>query len=209
MQHSKAVYAAINIQYTEYSTSIDGTLPIGKPDHVPKGSSQLAADTDVPHTASTFRLTADPFGSNQKRRTPMIKMFSTMTVCGLLMTSAAHAQSGQPIQAKVPFAFIAQNTMLASGTYQLTYNTTAHRLMIRGLNQNAKSAFATAVPTSASSSRDEFGKLVFRCYEKTCYLAQVWQGSIGSGRGLEVRHAEPSGKLALATRVVSITIPVK
>src|SRR5690242_16107672 len=133
----------------------------------------------------------------------MTKMFSSITVYGLLMVSASYAQSEQPIQAKVPFAFRAQNTTLAAGTYQLTYSTSAQRLMIRGLDQNSEGGFATAVPLTGSGSRSESGKLVFQCYDKTCYLAQVWQGSIRGGRGVQVHHPIPERKVALATRVVT------
>jgi hypothetical protein len=137
----------------------------------------------------------------------MTKMFSTMTVYGMLTVCAAYAQSGQPIQAKIPFAFRAQNTTLAAGTYQLTYRTSAHRLMIRGVDQNSDGAFAIAVPTTDSGARGESGKLVFDCYEKTCHLARVSQGRIGSGLGLKVPRPKPEREVVLATRMVPITVP--
>jgi hypothetical protein len=135
----------------------------------------------------------------------MTKMFSTMTVYGLLAVSAAYAQSEQPIQAKVPFAFRALDTTLAAGTYQLTYSTSAHTLMIQSLDLNSKGVFAIAVPTIGPEAPGESGKLVFDCYEKTCYLARVWQGRIGSGRGLKVPHPKPEREVAFATRVITIT----
>jgi hypothetical protein len=139
----------------------------------------------------------------------MTKMFSITAVYGLLMVSAAYAQSGQPIQAKVPFAFRAQNATLAAGTYRLMYSTSDRTLMIQGLGPNSKAAFATAVPTTGPSSLGRSGKLVFQCDEKICYLAQVWQGSIGNGRGLQVPHPQPKRKVAFAARVVTITVPAK
>jgi hypothetical protein len=135
----------------------------------------------------------------------MTKMFPAMTVYGLLMLSPAYSQSEQPIQAKVPFAFRAQSTTLASGTYQLTYSTSAHRLMIQSLDLNSKGAFAIAVPTIGPEAPGESGKLVFDCYEKTCYLARVWQGRIGSGRGLKVPHSKSEREVAFATRAVTAT----
>jgi hypothetical protein len=139
----------------------------------------------------------------------MTKMFSTITLYGLLMLPAAYAQSEQPIQAKVPFAFRAPNATLAAGSYQLTYSTSAHTLMIRGLDENSQAAFATAAPITGSAPRGESGKLVFDCYEKTCYLARVWQGRIGSGRGLRVPHPKPQAKVVFAARAVTITVPTK
>jgi hypothetical protein len=135
----------------------------------------------------------------------MTKMFSTITLYGLLMLPAAYAQSEQPIQAKVPFAFRAPNATLAAGSYQLTYSTSAHTLMIRGLDENSQAAFATAAPMTGSGPRGESGKLVFDCYEKTCYLARVWQGRIGSGRGLKMIRPKSEKEVALLMRVVTMT----
>ena len=126
----------------------------------------------------------------------MTKLLSIITVYGLLMVSAVYAQSRQPIEAKVPFAFRVQNATLATGTYRLTYSTSAHRLMIQGLDPNSKGAFASAVPATDPGSLGRSGKLVFQCYDKICYLAQVWQGSIGNGRGLQVPHPQPDRNLA-------------
>ena len=95
-------------------------------------------------------LALRPRSFRQQRTTqerPMSKMLSTITVYGLLTISAAYAQSGQPFQAKIPFAFRAQNTTLVAGTYQLTYNPSAHRIMIHGLDSNSGGALATAMPT--------------------------------------------------------------
>jgi hypothetical protein len=136
-------------------------------------------------------------------------MFSTMTLLGLATISAAYAQSNQPIQAKVPFAFTVQATTLAAGNYQLTYSNTAHILSIRGLDQNSGAAFVTAVPADASASLSGSGKLVFQCYGKACYLAQVLRGGPNGTRGLKLRQTEPERVLAFATRVASVTIPAK
>jgi hypothetical protein len=138
----------------------------------------------------------------------MTKMFSMMTVYGFLAMSGAYAQSSQPIQARIPFAFMAQNTTLKSGAYRLTFHPDAHTLLIRGLEQNSQAAFATVVPIGGSTF-NELGKLVFQCFDKTCYLAEVWQGSIGAGRGLEVRQSERPRKLGFITREVTISIPAK
>lgn len=142
----------------------------------------------------------------------MFKIFSTMTLLGLATLSAAYAQSSQPIQAKVPFAFTAQNTTLSAGNYQLTYSNITHRLSLRGLDQNSSAAFATAIPATASGSSIDSARLVFQCYGKSCYLALVWRGSNGGGwglEGLELPQSDSQRTLAFQTRVVSITIPAK
>jgi hypothetical protein len=140
---------------------------------------------------------------------PMFRTFSIMSLLGLATISAAYAQSGQPIEAKIPFEFTAHRTTLSEGTYRLTYNKSAHTLYMRGLDQNSRAAFVFAQPAIAFGSSNAPPKLVFECYEKTCYLARVWQGSIGGDRGLEVLHPKYRRRLAFETRVVSITIPAK
>ncbi len=139
----------------------------------------------------------------------MFKMFSTMTLLGFATISASYAQSPQPIQANVPFAFTVQDARLTAGNYQLTYSNTAHILSIRGLDQNSGGAFATAEPVTASGSSGGSGKLVFRCYRKTCYLAQVWHGGPDGNRGLKLSPTEPERTLAFTTHVISISIPAK
>jgi hypothetical protein len=138
----------------------------------------------------------------------MFKMLSTLTLLGLATFSGAYAQSGQPVQAKVPFAFMVQHTTLASGNYRLTYNNTAHVLTIRGLDQNSDSILALATPTIFESA-SAAPRLVFNCHGKACYLAQVWSGEADGNCGLILRPTEPDRKLALSTRAVSITISAK
>ena len=133
----------------------------------------------------------------------MFKTFSTIIVLTLSL-SAAQAQSERPIQAKVPFAFTVQNTTLAAGNYRLTYNQTAHILSIQGLDQNPGVAFIRAMP---SAGADGPGKIVFNCYEGSCYLAKVWPGA--EGRGLQVPQGERQPKLSFLTRVVSVTMAAK
>jgi hypothetical protein len=136
----------------------------------------------------------------------MIRSFLIMTLLSLATISVAYAQSEQPIEAKVPFAFAVHHTALSAGNYRLTYNSSAHILSILGLNQNSRAAFVTALPETASGSSKARASLVFECYEKTCYLARVWQGG---ARGLGVPQGEHQRTLAFETRVVSITIPAK
>ena len=134
----------------------------------------------------------------------MFKTFSTLTILSLLALSAVQAQSEQPIQAKVPFAFKVQNTTLAAGNYRLSYNAAAHILSIRGLDQNSEGAF---IPAMQSADAGGPGKLVFNCYEDSCYLAKVSPGA--AGLGLQVPQGERQRKLSFLTRVVSMTMAAK
>ncbi len=96
--------------------------------------------------------------------------------------------------------------MLAAGNYRLTYNSTAHILSIRGLDQNSGRVFTTAV---ASAAADGPGKLVFNCYNKSCYLAEIWQGAAAGSRGLQVPQGEQERRIAFLRRAVSMTVATK
>jgi hypothetical protein len=153
---------------------------------------------------------SESFANNKiLKEKPMFKTISTMTLLGLLTLSAAHAQSNQPIRAKVPFAFAVQNTMMAAGNYELNYNSNSGILTVRGLDQNSSVLHFTAQP--ASDVRQGLGsaKLVFGCYSENCFLTRVWQGADLGGRGLMLAPSPRERKLAFTTRAVSITIPGK
>ena len=135
----------------------------------------------------------------------MIRIFSIMILSGLAMISMAYAQSNQPIQAKVPFAFTAQGVTFTAGDYQLTYSNTAGILYVRGVGATSGAGFLRAMPESAPGASEGSVKLVFECHDNACYLAQVWQGTIGGDRRLEVIQPARERKLAFETRVVSIT----
>jgi hypothetical protein len=153
---------------------------------------------------------SETFGNNKiLKEKPMFKTFSTLTLLGLLTLSAAHAQSSQPIRAKVPFDFTVQNTTLEAGNYQLTYSSTSHALSIRGLGQNSASITVTAQPVGAPGSSNGPGKLVFECAGGTCYLARVWQSEAGGDRGLRVVSIAHAKALAAGNHLTSVTIPAE
>ncbi|MGA8598103.1 MAG: hypothetical protein WB676_25580 [Bryobacteraceae bacterium] len=136
----------------------------------------------------------------------MFKMFSTMTLFGLLTVPAIHAQSSQPIQAYVPFSFTVRDTTMRPGNYRLTYNSISHILSIRGTDRQPGQAFVLASPGGVTAGP---ANLVFHCYDKSCRLAQLWQGSNAGGSGVKLWQNEPERRLAFLTRVVPITNPAK
>lgn len=139
----------------------------------------------------------------------MFKTISTVTFLGLLTLTAAQAQSGQPIRAKVPFAFAVQNTMLEAGNYELKYSGVSHILTLRALDQNARTAFFNAQLVSDPKQDGGAAKLLFGCYGENCFLTEVWQGGHLGGRGLKLVPSTRQRGMAFTTRVVSITIPGK
>jgi hypothetical protein len=137
----------------------------------------------------------------------MFKMFlTTVTFFGWLTASAVHAQSSTPMQARIPFAFTVQKTVLAAGNYRLTYSSTGHFLAIRGLDRQRSGVFVGGVPTGMA---DGPGKLRFDCEGKTCSLAQVSQGAAAGGGSWQIRPVRQERRVALLTRVISRTIPTQ
>ncbi len=135
----------------------------------------------------------------------MFKTFATITLLSVATISGVLAQSAQPRQAHVPFAFTVQDTVLPAGHYQFTYNNTTHLLLIRGLDRNGGAGFVTAEPIGASTSSEQ-ARLTFDCYDKTCYLEQAWERST---TGLKVLRPVRERRLVMAARVIEITIPAR
>jgi hypothetical protein len=138
----------------------------------------------------------------------MFRTFSKLITLGPLAISLAPGQSSQSVQTNIPFGFTVQDMTLSAGNYQLSYNNTAHILWIRGLDQNSPGAFVTARPDKVSISSRRDGDLVFQCYDKICYLADVRAAITGYG-DLKVHLPGSERTLALTKHVVNVTIPIK
>lgn len=138
----------------------------------------------------------------------MLKIFSTMMLL-VVASISAYTQSDPLLRADVPFAFTVHETTLPAGHYQLTYDSTSHILWIRGLDRTSGGVLVTAAPTIESNASNQPARLTFHCYGKTCYLAQAWRGSSITNRGLEVPQTEYERRLALATRLIAVTIPAR
>jgi len=139
----------------------------------------------------------------------MFKTFSMTSLFALLSLSAAHAQSGQPIRANVPFAFAVQNTVLQPGNYEVSYSSTSHILSLRSSDRNSRTEFVSAQPISGASEAHAAGKLVFGCYGESCWLTGVWHGADLGGQGLLLKPSRSRGGALAFTRAVSVTVPSK
>jgi hypothetical protein len=171
-----------------------------------RSASTLAPPSAKLGSCQNDRGSSESFGNEQiTRSNQMFKMFSTMATLGLLVVSAAHAQSSEAVQAYIPFAFTAQHATLAAGNYRLTYSSSVHILSIRGLDQDSDVALVTAFPAEAGKP----GRLVFHCYGEGCYLTRVWQGSNLGGRDLQLPQTDRERKLSFLTRVVTMTLATK
>jgi hypothetical protein len=135
----------------------------------------------------------------------MSKMFLTLSLFGFLAGSAAHAQSSQPLQADVPFAFTVREAMLPAGSYRVTFAPNSHVLRVQGVNQPADAALALANPESDPQGAAGAARLVFHCNgNKECHLAQVWQGG-NAGTGIELPQSHER-RIAFQTRIISMTM---
>jgi hypothetical protein len=134
----------------------------------------------------------------------MSKMFLTLSLFGLLAGSAAYAQSSQPLQADVPFAFTVREAMLPAGSYRVTFAPNSHVLRVQGVNQPADAALALATPESDPQRSAGAARLVFHCHGKECSLAQVWQGG-NAGVGVELPQSHER-RIAFQTRIISMTM---
>jgi hypothetical protein len=136
----------------------------------------------------------------------MFKMFSTIALFGLITVSAAHAQMPQPVKADIPFAFEVQHKLLSPGTYRFTYSNGGF-LYVQHQAAHAETAIVLAKPDTDPQGTSGSPRLVFECYDNTCFLDHVWQGTLAAGEGLQVsRPRSPERRLSLLTRVVTITI---
>jgi hypothetical protein len=142
------------------------------------------------------------------------KVFTTMTLFGLLILPLAHAQSSRPVRANIPFDFGVQNRVMPAGTYQLTYSALSHGVVIRGVDDNNLNIFVmTYSSTDANRPRDGKGKLVFNRYGGTYFLSQLWQ-SPGQPDALEVNRTSRERNLAARISApgverASIIVPVR
>jgi hypothetical protein len=135
----------------------------------------------------------------------MSKKFFTLTLFGLLAGSAAYAQTGQSLQADVPFAFTVRDATLPAGAYRLTFAPSTHVLRIQGVQEPADNLIALAAPESDPQGAHGAARLVFHCQGKECYLAQVWNGS-GSASGVRVPESNRQRRLSFQTRIISMTM---
>ena len=120
----------------------------------------------------------------------MFKKLSTTILFGLLTLSAAQAQSSGPTLARVPFAFHVQSRVYPAGTYRFTFSLNTNVLSLRGEDQISHSGFSLASPVEDPRRAKGRGALVFKCYDKSCYLAQLWPGAESGGAGLELPDSQ-------------------
>lgn len=102
-----------------------------------------------------------------------------LAACGLLAgVMPAHAQAGG-VKVRVPFEFGIANKTLPAGEYVLW--SVKDELYLREAEGKT-----VAIVSSNRVAHDggKSGKVVFRCYEKRCFLSQLWMPDAYQSREL-------------------------
>ena len=97
----------------------------------------------------------------------------------------SHAQSGG-VRVNVPFKFQVANRMLPEGEYLIS--SSKDNVFV----QNAQGRTVAMVQSNAVTGRaaGATGKIVFQCYEKHCFLSELWSPTAYAGRQLPKSHRE-------------------
>jgi hypothetical protein len=104
----------------------------------------------------------------------------------LLSTGSAYAQSA-PSTFKVPFGFIAGETVLAAGEYHITKDRTPGMLQLWGSDRNTILVVAGNIQTLNASTQT---KIVFHRYDNRYFLAQIWVEGQNQGREVPIGRLE-------------------
>ena len=111
---------------------------------------------------------------------------------------------------KIPFEFTAGKMTLPAGEYRVLQEYASPALLIQRMDRSA----ATFVNSNAVASNKPQAqtKLVFHCYGKRCFLAQVWRAGESRGRELlksaqekeqGMAHNEAPDQITIVARLIS------
>lgn len=113
----------------------------------------------------------------------------------LIVAGGAYAQNAK---FNVPFQFTVYNTVMPAGSYFIKSETTNSSALIIKNGQQGRSRIFYTVGSVQSLGRQGQTKVVFDCYNGSCYLSQVWSGStfgrqlIKSRQELEMAKQHPA-----------------
>jgi hypothetical protein len=106
----------------------------------------------------------------------MKKQMFTVAAALLLSTLAPQSHAAPVAQAKIPFAFQVNNKTMPAGEYELAsaFEDSNGTQVIRSTDSGSRAVLPTMALTH--TDRNEGPKLVFHCYNKECFLSEVWSG---------------------------------
>lgn len=134
----------------------------------------------------------------------MTKMVLQFVLAGLLGVSGL--ASAQNIRVDIPFQFYVGSAQMPAGTYlvrpapggSLVGDST--ELMIHELNGDADKLI-TGNEVRSTGRLQAASRLVFACYEKQCFLSQVWKAN--DGRGVQLLRTSVEKDLIAARKIQS------
>lgn len=120
-----------------------------------------------------------------------------LMIVAATVAAAAGTASAQSMTVKVPFSFSVQKSVLPAGNYMVSPlggNTARPIFNLR--NTDTKRPFLI-MPIAALDTGRGYGeaKLVFRCLEGDCALAQIWTGSPAGAYELNPPKGGWNGKI--------------
>jgi hypothetical protein len=128
------------------------------------------------------------------------------SIMALVLAVAGHAQSSQPLNANIPFDFVAGKATLPAGQY--TVNQGGAGLIDIKLADGKAGTFLFTL-TEQCGGIQTASRLVFHRYGNTYLLSQIWTAGNDCGREvpltsrereLAARHTAPDETIILAMR---------
>lgn len=114
-----------------------------------------------------------------------------LVVAGVLLgigywTGSAEAQTGG-VRATIPFHFIVGGKTFAAGEYTMVAG--RQRVSVVSAADGRTLAIALANDVSGHLAGTT-GRIIFRCYDTRCFLAELWSPTEQNGRQLLISPAE-------------------
>ncbi len=109
-----------------------------------------------------------------------------LAVAGVWASAGALSAQSYALQVHVPFDFHAAQQTLPAGDYLVYKPTNLNAQLIRPLHRGPQLALKAGGMTL---SGNEPTSVVFRCYEGSCFISQIWDG-VGNGADFAVSKEE-------------------
>jgi hypothetical protein len=115
----------------------------------------------------------------------MFRISSILTCAALTLSlgvalSKPTAAQAQSVTVNVPFNFSANDQKIPAGTYRVSLEAPRYLSFVN--TQSTKKQYLMLVQPSWGQNTQDGGRMIFRRYGDSNYLAQVWMPGQGAGR---------------------------
>lgn len=114
-------------------------------------------------------------------KTRALVMAGVMALTAMATTRVAQAQ--ELLAVNIPFDFVAGNTQLPAGEYNVRVSAQTHTIILISRRDSATSALLVTNAAVSAEPQSE-SKLVFNRYGERYFLSQVWTEGNSQGRQL-------------------------